>query len=142
MNKKCSLEILPSSKNGTYEASTVGLANLKIVNEDVEKPNHIYFNLYVTSDEEIKEGDWYFDLYPEAPFGVGDMDINSVNCICKCNNPKSLDEGTYKIIASTDIRLNLPKLQYSFIEKYQDKYNEGNKIKEVLVEYEEEPTND
>ena len=43
----------------------------------------------------------------------------------------------YKIIASTDSSLNLPKPSDSFLQVYIDTYNKGEKIEECLVEYEE-----
>lgn len=43
----------------------------------------------------------------------------------------------YKIIASTDTSLDLPKPSDSFIDKFVEEYNDGNVIEEVLVQYEQ-----
>lgn len=76
-------------------------------------------HLYITSDEEIKEDDWY----------IGDNII--YNLVTKTNgmNPQ-------KIISTTNPTLNLPQPSKSFIDKYIEEYNEGNPITEVMVEYE------
>jgi hypothetical protein len=102
-------------------------------------PRPPYFNnkhLYFLSDEEIKEGDWL---------------INERNQVEKCdNNLHNLlrDTGKYepiegqrKIIATTNIEMVeekdwLPQPSQSFIEKYIEKYNKGQQIDEVLIEYE------
>ena len=76
-------------------------------------------HLYITSDEEIKEDDWY----------IGDNII--YNLVTKTNgmNPQ-------KIISTTNPALNLPQPSKSFIDKYIEEYNAGNPITEVMVEYE------
>lgn len=85
-----------------------------------------YQNLYFISDEEIKEGDWY---YNHKEYYKG----------CYRRTPET-DDKSYldfkKIIATTDKSLNLPQPSQSFIEKYIEEYNKGNVITEVMVEYE------
>ena len=78
-------------------------------------------HLYVLSDDEIKEGDWCYDL--------------KNNCILQA---KSSYEGMRikKIIATTDTTLGLPQPSRQFIEKYIEEYNRGNIITDVLIEYE------
>ncbi len=78
-------------------------------------------HLYILSDEEIKEGDWYITL---------------TNDICKCGNKTNFTPKGKKIITSTDESLGLSKPSDSFIQKYVKKYNEGKPITDVLVEYE------
>lgn len=96
------------------------------------KPQH----LYITSDDEIKEDDWFI--------------VN--NIIKKCVDIKSNKNITWvidelgnediikfckKIIATTDTSLNLPQPSQQFIEKYIESYNKSEIITDVLVEYEE-----
>ena len=109
--------------------------------------SYIAQHLYIISDDEIKEGDWY--LTPK-------------NTLCKCIKKDnkyvySLEGGSStdckKIIASTDTSLTwiehddsvpypkgtqyrLPQPSLQFIEKYIEEYNKGNMITDVLVEYE------
>jgi hypothetical protein len=101
------------------------------------KPQH----LYIVTDEEIKEGDWYYEVGNSVP-------------VKKWDNYLSIREGhnwCKKIIAITDTSLkieiargfkgkeyNLPKPSNSFIEKFISEYNKGNIITDVMVEYEGE----
>lgn len=97
-------------------------------------PQHIY----ITSDEEIKEGDWYC-----SPTGI----------VSQHNGTEKLPDGWKKIIATTDKSLtqfnqyvgenegymtSLPQPSQSFIEKYVEEYNKGNIITDIMVEYEED----
>lgn len=98
-------------------------------------------HLYITSDEEIKEGDWFInrqymieeDKEEYAIWRCGDITPNS--------NPK-------KIIATTDTNLLkdyseqslndfacLPQPSQEFILQYIEEYNKGNVISDVEVEY-------
>jgi len=82
------------------------------------KPQH----LYITSDEEIKEGDWY----------VSEKSFN----VLRVQKPERGYKPTgKKIISSTDKSLGLPEPSQGFIEKYVSEYNKGNIITDVLVEY-------
>ena len=115
--------------------------------------HHTNQHLYIISDDEIKEGDWF---------------INDLNQIKKCTSRDTegyIDfEGGFntkpssckKIIATTDTTLKitispylfpeggacqsrdflLPQPSQQFIEKYIEEYNKGNIITDVLVEYE------
>lgn len=132
MRNKCNLVMLP-----TENKSNIWLRQGKLeVNSSASSrinPQH----LYITSDDEIKEGDWV--LTPEGKI----LQFGQV--------------GTYlskdkKIIATTDSSLtvptdieerkdvlydnSLPQIPESFIKKFVEEYNKGNVIKEVMVEYE------
>lgn len=90
-------------------------------------PQHLYF----LSDEEIKEGDWYFSW--ETNYNTEPMQRWVLyNCCSKPNgtNPKM-------IIATTDKSLELPEPSQGFIKAFIEAYNSGNPITEVDVEYEE-----
>lgn len=100
------------------------------------KPQHLYF----TTDEEIKEGDWY----------IGGGKVN------KANGKYGTLLTDRKIVATTNPELwdikykfqsegansfshllpdnGIPKIDTPFIEAYIKAYNEGNSIKEVLLE--------
>ncbi len=112
-------------------------------------PQHLYF----LSKEEIKVGDWY---------------ITNDNILLRCNKTllglvyaeddygRNKNSIKGKVIATTDssLKLNdsiqigqfhktlpiiLPQPSQSFIEKYIEKYNKGEEITEVMVEYEPKP---
>jgi len=79
-------------------------------------------HLYITSDEEIKEGDWYYN--------------NHYNSVALCTSIHALNRNNqFKIIATTDTSLELPQLSQSFIKTYIEAYNNGKVIDKVMVEY-------
>lgn len=89
----------------------------------VEKDWTNFHHLYFLSDEEIKEGDWFYDtlLYTSQ----------------KCSKNQIVgDLRGKKIIATTDESLVLPRPSDSFIKAY----CEQGGIDEVLVEYEIDDT--
>ena len=108
------------------------------------KPQH----LYIISEDEIKEGDWF----------IGD-NISIKQCTLNNGGNINFKGGWYsgstnckKIIATTDALLinrrqmtfmdeatewiyDLPQPSQQFITKYIEEYNKGNIISDVLVEY-------
>jgi len=84
-----------------------------------------FYHLYITTDDEIKEGDWFIDLrdnnlYSEDLYvAKTKSEIELANRIGK------------KIIATTDPELNLPQPSKEFIEEY----CRAGGIDEVDVEY-------
>ena len=107
--------------------------------------DEIRYNIYIISDDEIKEGDWKHN--------------SKMNCIVQHNREgkglpdelKIASEWCKKIIATTDtslkinselsnsnsIKFQLPQPSQQFIEKYIESYNKGEIITDVLVEYEQ-----
>ena len=107
--------------------------------DTVEKENHenaINQHLYFLSSEEIKEGDWCFNIV-NGKVLKADHDVNYEQDIVK------------KIIATTDSSLrigklevggkieHLPQISQSFIEIFVEEYNKDNVITEVMIEYKE-----
>ena len=96
--------------------------------------DYVGHHLYIISDDEIKEGDWFYNIHSKI---VGRAAFNF-----------GKDELAKKIIATTDSSLWRPSHKYAsdvillpqpsqqFIEKYIEEYNKGNIITDVLVEYE------
>ena len=114
---------------------------------EYKNKDNSYQHLYITSDEDIKEDDWYID------------DCNQIRrSVTSDKEYWSVREDYKKIIATTDTLLisinehyfdvnksrksavleqkTLPQIPQQFIELYCQKYNEGNYITEVIVEYE------
>lgn len=99
-------------------------------------------HLYITSDDEIKEADWYLEP---------NVDVKPT----QCKKVSELTNDDRKIIATTDTSLHipyvtpgnenldiyeysiLPKPSQQFIEKYIESYNKDNIITDVSVEYED-----
>jgi hypothetical protein len=102
------------------------------------------YYLYVLSDDKIEQNDWVFDSRDNTIYQIK-LSLDGANVI-------------FKVIATTDSSLQikkesrkighltfhnvyvdgLPKPSQSFINKYIEKYNKGEIINEIMVEYEEE----
>ncbi len=140
MLKKIQLLMLPTNQKATRDKDIVklhakGQSGLVIMSNYTDLDGYQQ-HLYFLSDEEIKEGDW----------------VTDGKIVIQVNNQNYWNCAQYpKIIATTDSSLkikseyqieqhseyNLPQPSPSFIEKYIEKYNKGEQITEVQVEYEE-----
>ena len=137
--KKAKVVMLPTnepSKIGnlaTYQKRSLA----KVIKEGINPKDSTvqFWNLYIISDDEIKEGDWFISN-KEIHQYRGDI------------IPEILKSGYRKIIATTDSSLWRPSHKYAsdvillpqpsqqFIEKFIEEYNRGNVITDVLIEYE------
>ncbi len=134
MFKEHKIVVLPSENvrglfvEKSFYKTTVGTFGYSIIQPDwtVQK-----YDLYLVSDEEIKVGDW----------AMSERNTSKLHYPFKCKNsafvsPSFLNSedcnDIYKVIASTDQSLNLPKFSQSFIKKY----CELGGINSVMVEYE------
>jgi hypothetical protein len=161
MDKELQVHILPTdvvSQLGLYDR--LGLVTAKsqgwylIKEQSYIKPQHIYS----TSDEEIKEGDW---------FVVISAGLTTFNTIGKFigGNKNHYKDNIRKIVATTNPELwgglctnsdcepnctctkeektpVIAKIGDDFIEAYMKAYNEGKPISKVKVEYEFITTNE
>ena len=100
---------------------------LIFANSNIRTPTQLQ-NLYIISDDEIKENNTHF-YNPHS--GQLHISGNHTDYIAINKN------GCKKIIATTDVSLGLPQPSKQFIQKYIEEYNKGREIKEVLVEYED-----
>jgi hypothetical protein len=106
-----------------------------------------YFNLYILSNEEIKESDWYM----VTDFSKQEDVRKSVKNITR---EEQRHNGYKKIISTTNKELTiigrnisypilgqtityLPQIPQQFIDYFVSEYNKGNVISKVLVEVEE-----
>lgn len=138
MFKRAKVVMLPTNEKADKGNICFGYYGLQMLKHSDGKTIANKQHLYILSDDEIKEGDWF-------------IQSNSVLRTCFDLEWK----GFYKIIATTDnlkVTLSdytkdsitytkfdeiLPKPSQSFINKYIDEYNKGNIIIDVLVEYDE-----
>jgi hypothetical protein len=112
----------------------------------ISQPQH----LYILSDENIVEGDWCINSYDNQIWQYKPS---------PCPMPYWGNKNTLrKIIATTDTNLialfgndgeiygkmkeGLPQLSQSFLNKFIEQYNKGVVISDIMVEYDEEPTDD
>jgi len=137
MFKKCKVVMLPTNEKAKI-LFTGNYINYNHLGYNKCKDLHNQ-HLYILSDDEIKEGDWYL-VISEDSVRQAQLDFH-------------LTRDFAKIIASTDSSLNifikgignlspyyssLPSIPQSFINYYVSEYNKGNKIEEVIVEYDSE----
>jgi len=147
--------MLPTEKASKIWANSnksLNCYNVVLDNEPPRESPGTPQHLYILSDDKIKEGDWCIYL------GINNR--NSIHIARTSNDNRRIyheigvdpikEYGTIyggltpspheikKIIATTDSNfssLNLPSIPQSFILKYVNEYNKGNKIEEVIVEY-------
>ena len=130
---------LYSTYKNTLELSKIG--------ETVFLGTHSKFqHLYILSDEEIKEGDWYFN---NDKIAKCERFSTRKALIFDSNREASYSTDCSKVIASTDksihgtndlnvkISQHIHGLSQGFIEKYIKMYNLGTPIVDIMVEYDE-----
>jgi len=107
---------------------------------------HTYQHLYILSDDEIKEGDWFYQNHDKQIHQCLTKSDYFIVAVKPSDYPIEICK---KIIATTDSSLTnvynkdtvkefeilTPSIPQSFIDKYVSEYNKGNVITEVLVEY-------
>jgi len=125
--------LLEYSNNETY------LNNIHLVNSGRANTNdqskYSFYHLYFLLIEDIYPGDYWVYLNPP------EFDLPKDSEIRENNLPHSWfenlwdKENYYKVIASTKTSLDLSQPSEGFINKYIEKCNKGEEIKEVDVEY-------
>lgn len=142
--KKAQVLLLPTEK-----ASQLCIYNKELyyVIDGEFNLNRDKYNIYITSDDEIKLGDWSYNIANKTIFQADSQFVKLINQKEVTTNKK--------IIATTDTSLTpklhigevvdnsyhkefhniLPKLSQQFIEKYIESYNKDEVITGVLVEY-------
>lgn len=155
MRRKCKIVMLSTEKANQrlFFHCPMG-SNIKILSSDQGKLHHEEMmkcgvsrpqHLYILSDEEIKEGDWYIHINTNTLLQrsqhKGEAMLISNKKIIATTNPELNHKESYtkgkgnskdyfnKIITS--------EISQDFIEVYIKEYNAGNPIKEVMVEYKE-----
>ncbi len=133
MYKKVNVVMLPTNEKATAPIFKSNNHLYIGYGEKLEYKNkdNSYQHLYITSDEEIKDGDWciLFDSFGHLFTDSAQQYIPSKGHV--------LNNGLCKVISSTDTILNLPQPSQEFIQQYIKNYNEGNSITNVKVEYED-----
>lgn len=145
MFKRCKVVMLP-----TNEKSKLFITNnhLSLLNYEQSNLGESYNqHLYILSDDEIKDGDWFLDTgMDNKPLSSGPWQLKGIS------SEIGAPTDAKKIIATTDRSLTLetydssdegsscgkmylPKPSDSFIKKYIEEYNKGNQISDILVEY-------
>lgn len=136
MLKKCKIVMLPTNQKTKYlmvysdVEKTKGKLILNGLKNDEYKE---YQNIYIISDNKIKEGDYCYSYKMNK----------IVKSTCDVSREANKNIGFWeKVIATTDKTLSqtnrteIPQPSQQFIQKYIEEYNRGNIITDVLVEYE------
>lgn len=120
-------------QNQLYLDTSINLLGIALIlphKRNTIVPKH----LYITSNEEIKDGDWYYCVK------LGRIEKAEGEVIKDWWNTIKGEDGTArwfkKIIASTDEMLGLPKPRPEIAHLYMKSYNDNKPFKEVLVEIE------
>ena len=133
---------------------TENKSNIGIVYRDVEKTKgklvlnlkvndnyKSYINLYIISDDEIEDGDWFINLLDNSIHQATNWIYVSTCKKIIATTDTSLIENIEMIGTGSTYLFKLPQPSQQFIEKYIESYNKGEVITDVLVEYELENIN-
>lgn len=114
MKKRAKVHPLPTNKESRIGIRTNFDTPLTKVGEMAYLPfehdkdkDWEYKHLYITTDDEIKEGDWVYDAYIKQP-------VQLTEELFKIKHTKMYS----KIIATTDFESTLPQPSKEFIEEY------------------------
>jgi hypothetical protein len=105
-------------------------------------------HLYITSDNEIKDGDWFMSAFFSYPIHNIESLRNRPGGLGWTTEELNKDFKGHKIIATTDPSLgytdhrvspvpnfcSFPQPSESFIKAYIEAYNNGNVIEDILIE--------
>jgi hypothetical protein len=97
-------------------------------------------HLYITSNEEIKEGNWFISELGEIWQHNGNITPSKLSVKIIATTDDSLeiryDNRFIDVIVSGEsLNGKLPKIPQQFIERYISEYNKGNVITQVMVLY-------
>lgn len=160
MWKECNVVMLPTNEKAIQGDILIPksphrmFAKLKDINVTLHKEDRfIPHRLYILSDKDIKEGDWFIhSTHIHGSRVKKAMGIRENVITCKDLELLSTDMNISKIIATTDklhyfeetgkihnntveVCMTLPQPSDAFIQKYIEEYNKGNVIEKVMVEY-------
>lgn len=154
MYKNCKCILLPAKEKSNIFLKSSGYLEYNIYHplHGIKSMGWKYQHLYIISpEEEIKEGEWCID---KGNLGLQKCIEVTENGIRVTNSNSYYSSNSFnKVIASTDkllishnysdvnrledIEDYIPSIPQQFIEEYIESYNQGNKIEDVMVEYEE-----
>ena len=140
MYRNCQIIMLSTNE----KAVGLGARNWYFPNTKKLVINSLESNLYILSDDKIKEGDYYFDSNYRLIMKASKVSTNTINntykkVIVTTDSSLSLDStGFVTFNLNTNKTSLLPQIPQQFIEHYINEYNKDNQIENVMVDYEEE----
>jgi hypothetical protein len=139
--QECDVVLLPTKDDSARIIKSEDRDYLVFV--DKWSGKHIANHLYILSNDEIKEGDWYYNERLNQVFqAIRNSGYNTVDKEFKII--ATTDSSLFDIISNGEPNPNdttqilLPQLPQSFIEYFIIEYNKGNVITKVLVEVEDD----
>ena len=130
MKLKRNVVMLPTKEKSKLFIGKISgqLCDLTVADRDETTDNQ---ELYITSDEKPVDGDWVIPNNPEYgnriwKYTPAPCPMPYWGCADNCK----------KIIVTTNKSLGLPSPSDGFVKKFINRYNAGNPITEVMVEYE------
>lgn len=155
MNKEHNILLLATDNESNYKiAFCKGIAKQKnklffFGNNSGKHKTDIPQNLYITSDEQIKEGDWFIHSSHDVSrvFKAKSVETGEQGSIITIEGDACWYINCKKIIATTDTSINielfhqgdklaLSQIPQEYIQYYVKKYNEGVILEKCEVEYE------
>ena len=137
MLKKAQVIMLPTKKNSSNIAKSINQDILSLYNKNDDKYNQwINQHLYIISDDEIEDGDWFINLLDNSIHQATNWIYVSTCKKIIATTDTSLIENIEMIGTGSTYLFKLPQPSQQFIEKYIESYNKGEVITDVLVEYE------
>jgi len=127
MKKKCKIILLPTENESSIWSHKGRRLYFNQANFN-DKNDEIRYHLYITSDDEIKENDWFIQIH-QGNKSIVKCDKQNKSVI---NTNQSRFLKAFKIIATTETSLNLQQLSQELIKAYCDK-----PFDEIKVEYEQ-----
>lgn len=119
-NKKLlHIRMLPTKGKSRLQLHAAGDLSWSDVAENCKYNQH----LYMTSDDEIKEGDWYID------------DTNAIRQSVMSDKDYWDRRPNYKkVVTTTDLSLKLPPIPHLFVDHYTIRHNKLKPIQKVWIE--------
>lgn len=147
MNKFKPSQVIMLPTRSLYNISLSNKNNTLVYNNDKHDTLSMFTNqhLYITSDDEIKEGDWSYNIANKTIFQADSQFVKLINQKEVTTNKKIIattDASLARLAdcpvrgSNSNIKYVLPQPSQQFITKYIEEYNKGNIITDVLVEME------
>ncbi len=148
MKKEFKIIMLPTQKSNNVgdivmrpSDKRLAIINILTTGDSQETINQ---HLYVISDDEIKEGDWYYNSQvniiiqttKDTIDKVGGLRVFERSCkkiIATTDKSLKIDDRDYNSLGKSNL-MPLPQIPESFIKHYIEEYNKGNIITTIELE--------
>ncbi len=159
MEKKCQVVLIPTETATGLFSQTMNIWGNNIwekkleftTNETLIRNNHLisnrkaatnaldkyeFYYLYLVSDREIKEGDWYMASNNTPAKAILSNIIPKCPKIEATTDAYLFEHNLDREVGGFSGDIPLPKIDQSFMEEFVTSYNNGNPIKEVIIDIE------